>query len=469
MSYEFDYVRIEDGVRITAYHGDALRVEIPAEIGGLPVCAVGTHTFYEDGLRVEAIRVPGSVRVIEAGAFELCLSLTELVLEEGIEAIGAGAFLATGLERVVIPASVRRMDAIGEVQCTLQFADGNQVYSTDGFGIYQAQELVAANAAEAPDFYEIREGTVSVAPDVFEACALLEGVKLPASLMKLPEGVLVNVRDPFALERGIHMICAAETNPVFFAENDILYRRISNPGSLQNPDDTGAGLELARYFGDSPDPAVCEKTVRICREAFFRTGIRTIRIPGSVREIGPDAFLENPLETAVFPDGTVYFPQSDSYLLKNLLKAFGQNGKLYDFSTYDEILQEKHLNLNRVRMICSRLEYGVDLPESRHALLWASMLGRMEEIIQMIGEQNDLGLLKRLAGHGFVTEQNIDRLIRVANGERQERYPAGRLDGRMRPAAGRNGTGTEVHRETLAWLMDYKNRELQTEGFDFSL
>ena len=37
MSYEFDYVRIEDGVRITAYHGDALRVEIPAEIGGLPV------------------------------------------------------------------------------------------------------------------------------------------------------------------------------------------------------------------------------------------------------------------------------------------------------------------------------------------------------------------------------------------------------------------------------------------------
>ena len=457
MGYEFDYVKTGDGVRVTAYHGSALRVEIPAEIGGLPVRAVGTHTFYEDGLFIESIRVPGTVHVIEAGAFELCLSLTELILEEGVETIGAGAFLATGLEWVMIPASVRQIDAIGEITCTLQFAEGNQVYATDGFGIYQNRVLAAANGSEAPDFYEIREGTTAAAPDVFADCALLEGVKLPASLTELPEGVLVNIHDPFAQERGIHKICAAEKNPVFFTEHDALYRK------------TGPGLSLVRYFGKASEPEISEQTYRICREAFFRTGIRRVQIPASVKEIGPDAFLENPLEEAVFPDGTVYFPQSDSYLLKNLLKEFGQNGRLYDFSTYDEILQEKHLNLNRVRMTCSRLEYAVDLPEGRHALLWASLLGRMEEIIQMIAEQNDLTLLKRLAGHGFVTEQNIDRLIRVANGDGKERGPVRRLNGIMQPAGGTDGTGTEVHRETLAWLMDYKNRELQTEAFDFSL
>ena len=165
----------------------------------------------------------------------------------------------------------------------------------------------------------------------------------------------------------------------------------------------------------------------------------------------------------------MFFPQSDSYLLKNLLKQFGQNGKAYDFSTYDEILQEKHLNLNRVKMACTRLEYGIDLPEGRHALLWASVLGRMEEIIQMTAEQNDLPLLERLAGHGFLTEQNIDRLIRVANGNKTEQDSVRRLNGRLHRAEAPDGTGAEAHRETLAWLMDYKNSHFGNVMFDFSL
>ena len=458
MSYEFDYVTCADGLRVTSYHGDAACVEIPDEIGGLPVRAVGTHAFYEDGLFIERIHVPGTVRVIEPAAFELCLSLTKLVLEEGVEQIGAGAFHATGLEEVFIPASVRQIDDIAGAGCSLLIDECNPVYTSDGFGIYREQALVCVNGSRAPVFYEIPEGTKAVAEDVFLDSELLEQVKLPASLAELPEGVLVNIHDPFSLHRGIHQIQVSGNNPVFFTDHCTLYRRAGH-----------GRLELVRYFGGEQAAEISGQTVRICREAFFRSGVRRVIIPASVKEIGADAFLENPLEEAVFQDGTVFFPQSDSYLLKNLLKQFGQNGKLYDFSTYDEILQEKHLNLNRVRMACSRLEYGTGLSGGSHALLWASLLGRMEEVIQMIAEQNDLSLLERLAGQGFLTDQNIDRLIRAANGEKTEPYPFRRLNGKVQRSGQSDGTGSEVHRETLAWLMDYKNRHLKTETFDFSL
>ena len=478
---QFDYIRMKDGVRLTGFHGKASRVEIPEEIGGLPVRTIGTHTFYEEGLYIESITVPGSVRVIEPGAFELCLSLHELILSEGLEQIGASAFQATGLEQVSIPATVRQIDALQEVPCALTFAEDSPFYSCDGFGIYQSGKLAGVNAPSAPAAYAIREGTESVEADVFADCPGLESLSMPASLTELPEGVLINAPDPFSTERGIMHISVDPANPVLFVEEDVLYRRVTareTSSGISVPEDSAgpneSAWELVRYFAGGEAFTVPETVVRIAREAFLKTGIRRVTIPGSVRAIGEDAFLETPLEEARFSGNTaVYFPQSDSFLLKNLLKGFGRNGKQYDFTTYDEVLQERHLNPERVRMVCSRLDNGTDLPEGRHAVLWASVLGRMEEIVQMTARRNDLELLKKLAGHGFVTEQNIDRLIRVANGEKPagaaaEGMQAARLNGRpVSPADTAGNAG--IQREVLAWLMDYKNRTFQKQAFDFSL
>ena len=460
---QFDYEKTSGGVRITGFHGDSVRVVIPEQIGGVPVCAIGTHAFYEEGLFVESITVPSTVRVIEPAAFELCFSLTELILHEGLEEIGRDALLATGLESVRIPASVHVIDGIADLTCTLTFADakgGDSGFQCDGFGIYHERQLAGANAAETPAYYEIQDGTTSIAPGVFAECGALEELVIPASLTELPEGVLINAQDPFSLQKGICRIRVSEENPALFTDRGMLLRRsLKEPayspgesGDDSPPRQAEASLDLIRYFGSSEEPEIPETVRRISDCAFFKSGIRKIAIPKSVQEIGKDAFLENPLEEVFFPaDKTdadaswkqVYFPQSDSFLLKTLLQGFGQNGRLYDFTAYDAVLEEKHLNLDRVRMICSRLENGIRLPKGRHAVLWASLYGRMEEVIPMIAEKNEIALLERLNRQGFLTERNIDRLIRFAAGSE--------------------------NKETMAWLMNEKNARMRRKSFDFSL
>lgn len=64
----------------------------------------------KDCLQLERLVIPGTVKKIEHGAFENCVNLREVVLEEGIEELGR--YLFTGCERlhqITVPNSVKRV------------------------------------------------------------------------------------------------------------------------------------------------------------------------------------------------------------------------------------------------------------------------------------------------------------------------------------------------------------------------
>lgn len=74
----------DDSIVIEDYCGEELDVSIPAEIEGLPVKKIAPEAFSIHGAMIERIEVPGSVTDIGDGAFKMCMSLEELVLQEGV-------------------------------------------------------------------------------------------------------------------------------------------------------------------------------------------------------------------------------------------------------------------------------------------------------------------------------------------------------------------------------------------------
>ena len=75
---------------ITGYTGDALRVDLPAEIDGTPVKAIGMYAFERS--RVVYVDIPEGVTEIESMAFEGSNDLNVLRMPDSLKKIGSYAF-----------------------------------------------------------------------------------------------------------------------------------------------------------------------------------------------------------------------------------------------------------------------------------------------------------------------------------------------------------------------------------------
>lgn len=84
-------------------------VDVPAEINGKPVTAIGDECFF-DCQNLKAVNLPDSVVSIGAQAFALCKSMTEIVLPDSVKEIGPLAFRdCRGLKKVVMPKGLKRI------------------------------------------------------------------------------------------------------------------------------------------------------------------------------------------------------------------------------------------------------------------------------------------------------------------------------------------------------------------------
>lgn len=99
----------DDSIVIEDYCGEELDVSIPAEIEGLPVKKIAPEAFSIHGAMIERIEVPGSVTDIGDGAFKMCMSLEELVLQEGVCRIGENVLLVTAVTQLYLPTTVEKL------------------------------------------------------------------------------------------------------------------------------------------------------------------------------------------------------------------------------------------------------------------------------------------------------------------------------------------------------------------------
>ena len=81
-----------DGV-ITAYNGGSLRVDLPAEVNGVPVTAIGAHAFEDSP--IVAVTIPEGVTEIGSSAFDGADELHFIQLPDSLRTIGDHAFNST--------------------------------------------------------------------------------------------------------------------------------------------------------------------------------------------------------------------------------------------------------------------------------------------------------------------------------------------------------------------------------------
>lgn len=128
--YQYCYNEEYAGLEILSYEGIESRVRVPEEIDGVPVRVIGSHIFpRRDWLVITELVLPESVRLIKEGAFVLsglervvlpknlqkiegyvfegCHNLREINLPKTLKELPDGLFSGCGFQKFVIPASVK--------------------------------------------------------------------------------------------------------------------------------------------------------------------------------------------------------------------------------------------------------------------------------------------------------------------------------------------------------------------------
>ena len=116
----------------------------------------GMGTLYLQGEPVTKLVIPGTVSKVSRYAFHGCISIKEVIIQEGVEEIGRGAFGFSGVEKVTLPNSVT---TIGPVAFSY------------------AKKLVAIN---------IPDSVSHLGAGVFDNCYSLRRITIPGSVKSVP-------------------------------------------------------------------------------------------------------------------------------------------------------------------------------------------------------------------------------------------------------------------------------------------
>ena len=352
----YKYKIKDNEIILLEYGGEEKSVCIPSEIDGCPVTEIGGEAFSEYGSGIERIEVPETVRVIGDHAFKMCMSLTELILHEGLLEIGKGVLDVTSITNIHIPSTVRHIKRPYELgDFSWEIGENNPFYHTDGYALYDQKDgcksLVAVQKQDERTEYQAEEGTSRVGcnafegqvhlqrlilpktvavveEDAFESCQNLREIFLPEGLQKIGADVFrhcVSLKElwlPSTLHcvgeraltdtfgwsdkmNGISRIVAALHNPVFETDENALYRR-----------EEDGTVTLIKYFGREREFVIPETVSQVGEGAFRRSNVKNLVIPESVSVIQRDAFREcKDLESVLIRADQVllYVPRTPVY------------------------------------------------------------------------------------------------------------------------------------------------------------
>lgn len=225
---DFEYTSDERGVTISKYIGDKHRVEIPAEIDGKPVVALGEYAFYEttvtwvsipDSVQeiggfcfsgcpmLQTLRLPQGLKEIPAVMLESCFRLLELDIPDTVTTIGEGAFWGNFyLSELRLPASLETLEGMNFVMthCLERFIvpeenthfavrdDGRVLLSADG------KRFLHYCAWQNRGSYTIPEGVEKIDSFAFLDMSELTEVIVPEGVETIEAGAFLHA---YALRR----------------------------------------------------------------------------------------------------------------------------------------------------------------------------------------------------------------------------------------------------------------------------
>jgi len=285
-------------VIITDSTSSSGNLEIPETIEGRPVTAIGTSAFYGE-TKLTGVTIPSGVEIGDY-AFDACEGLLSVTIADGPSTIGEYAFsgckrlnklkLAAGttfigsyafnrcmsLESVVIPATLiyggtEPFQSCGKLQ---------NVTLSDGITAIPDSLLYGCSAIKS---LRIPPSITRIGNSSLSGCGNLTTLTIPTSVKSIGDGA-------FARSGLVKMEIPAGVEQI----GQGLFYGCYNLTGVKLPDDLKEiGDQMFFSCRKLANVTLPDKVERIGRQAFYHSGLSTIAIPATVREIGPRAFLDS--------------------------------------------------------------------------------------------------------------------------------------------------------------------------------
>lgn len=284
----FSYQADETSVTITDYPTEATGpVEIPAEIEGLPVTAIGPQAFALCA-GVSSVTIPSSVTSIGSQAFLNCTALDSVEIPSSITDIGSGAFFSCiGLTSVTVPAGVTVLsDSI--------FNSCRGLTDVMILGNVTSVGNSAFESCSGLTTLVIPATVTSVGTSAFSFCTGLTSMEIPSGVTSLPFGLFLGCTNLSSITLPVDLTSIGGS---VFAKCASL-TSIATPGAATQPPSIvlpAAVTSLGTYaFAECSAlttvaipagvPGIGNYTFELC------TSLTAITIPPSITAIGDNAF-----------------------------------------------------------------------------------------------------------------------------------------------------------------------------------
>ena len=172
--YKYTY-NDDDTLTITAYNGSETSVDIPSEIKGSRVTAIGDKAFYSNKT-IQQVSIPDTVLTIGKQVFYNCDYLNNVKLPDNLTSLGFYAFASCdSLYNITIPATITEFGDQGTFSqsglTTVTFEEGITKIGKDAF--YGADKLKYVN---------IPDSVTVIEENAFRGCDELEEIIIPGSV-----------------------------------------------------------------------------------------------------------------------------------------------------------------------------------------------------------------------------------------------------------------------------------------------
>ena len=172
--YKYTY-NDDDTLTITAYNGSETSVDIPSEIKGSRVTAIGDNAFYSNKT-IQQVNIPDTVLTIGEQVFYNCNYLNNVRLSENLTSLGYDAFASCdSLYNITIPASLTTFGENGAFSqsglTTVTFEDGITRIGKNAF-----------ESAHKLKYVNIPDSVTVIEENAFMYCSGLEEIIIPGSV-----------------------------------------------------------------------------------------------------------------------------------------------------------------------------------------------------------------------------------------------------------------------------------------------
>lgn len=246
----YDYVIHDGSIYLTNYKGEENEIDVPSMINEIPVVSVGT--IFQGNSIITKVTLPNSITSID-GAFYDCRNLTNVVIANGLTAIGDYAFYGCyNLMSVTLP---------------------NSVLSIGDYAFYNCEDLTAISLPTA---------LTEIGTYAFYSCDSLKNIAIPNNVVKV--GVS-------AFENCYNLETVNLSNKITTIHKDT-FAYCNNLVNVVIPANVVAIEERAFYSCDSLiSITIPDKVAIIGNSAFYEcTNLATVKLGSGVRQIGSSAF-----------------------------------------------------------------------------------------------------------------------------------------------------------------------------------